>query len=1062
MASKRFVVVGTTPFIWEREAIDFAFAQMPDQDPFHARALIDLSDPGTGSLYEIDVLAIGWSALYLIEIKSHPGRIEGDELDWRWTTPEGRVHYLEHPLRALNLKAKVLRSRLEAAMRKKGTLRQGERLPWIQPLVFLSAEGLDLRLTADGQNDVVVRAQLANALRLHKFPGASEAHRHERITSVRSHAIQAGLDAIGLRARKGKLHVGAHELGAILGEGRGYQDREATHRDMSAIRRRARTYLVPDQTDQPARLHLRREADRDASILWSVREHPGVLTLHDYVGDAPVGPTLILDHFEGGVSLPDFLRKRPALAFTSRVAILDQVALALAHCHRRVVYHGGLGPDAVLVRQLDPELPPEVRIFNFQAGRSPDTSPTIHRSRFASEPAAAYQAPELFSIVDALGPDTDLFSLGALGYYLFTGQAPAQNGIALQQRLDRDGALDPRSVTDAVPDLIADAIVGATRLSRSARGDAEHGADVGAWIEGIKAGLSPRGGDTGAFVLPLDAHPGDRLSENLEVVGVLGRGASACVLEVQRDGQRYALKISLGPAQDERLRIEARTLQALRHPRIVQLHESLVLGERQCLLVSLAGTRTLQQAIDQQGSIDLDLALRYGDDLLSALEHLEEEEVGHRDLKPANLGEGSLGKQSKRLTLFDFSLASADPDQLDVGTEAYRDPFLPLRERWDAAADRWSAAVVLHEMLTGVRPTWKPRGVSPLAPDAVIQLAGERFDAAARDRLTAFFKQALARELPIRFPTATAMRAEWATIAEAPRPTARADAPRLSDEDRRSLLAGLTDDAPLDTLPLSVRARNALDRAGLTRALELLALPDNRLSAIRGAGSKVAREIDDLRLLWLGLRAAPAPVVFFPHYRGRDLSLDLADLPTTAAQALADAGLGSVAAVAGAPRDQLQTLARRHGFELAAVHVVLQALHDGADAREHPASSQAWVDALLFGHGREDSLFVHVRRWLGLEPPLNGQHLATVREVAAATGPAPVVDPVVDDGAKIAGDFERLEQEGAQGALARSWLCALAGAVHDRSDVDLIEGDRDTGVRLAGELDVAGGLAEAT
>jgi serine/threonine protein kinase len=767
-------------------------------------------------------------------------------------------------------------------------------------------------------------------------------------------------------------------------EGRGYQDREATHRDMPAMRRRARTYLVPDQTDRDARLALRREADRDASLLWSVREHPGVLTLHDYVGDAPLGPTLVLDRFEGGVTLADFLRKRPALPFADRVAILEQVALALAHCHRRVVYHGGLAPDAVLVRQLDPQAPPEVRVFNFQAGRGADVSPTVHRSRFASEPAAAYQAPELFSAADALGPDTDLFSLGALGYYLFAGQAPAQSGIELQQRLDRDGALDPRSVADTVPDLVADAIVRATRLSRGARGDVEHGADVGAWIEAIKAGLRPRGDAPDAFVAPLDAHPGDRLREDLEVVSVLGRGACACVLEVRRDGQHYALKVSLGPAQDDRLRLEAATLQALRHPRIVQLHESFALGDRPCLLLSLAGTRTLQQAIDQQGSVDLDLALRYGDDLLSALEHLEDEQVGHRDLKPANLGEGSLGKQSKRLMLFDFSLAGADAAQLDVGTEPYRDPFLPLRGRWDPAADRWSAAVVLHEMLTGVRPAWKPRGISPLAPDAVLQLAGERFDAAARDRLTAFFRQALARELSARFPTATAMRAAWAAVAEAPRPSARADAPRPSDDELRELLAAIADDAPLDALPLGVRARNALDRAGLTRAAALLSLPDNRLSAIKGAGSKVRQEIDELRLLWLGLRAAPAAPPVFPHYRGRDLPLDLADLPTAAAQALADAGLVRLAAVAGAPEDQLRTLARRHGFDLAAVHAVLQALHDGADAREHPTTSQAWVDALFTGHGREDHLFLHVRRWLGLEAPLAARPLATVRDVAAA------------------------------------------------------------------------------
>ncbi len=98
-SSGRFLRVGDSPYPWEREAIDYAFTAMPDLDPFHARALVDLLDPSTGSLYEIDLLVIGFSAIYLVEIKSHPGRISGDEVDWSWTSPEGVTRYMENPLR---------------------------------------------------------------------------------------------------------------------------------------------------------------------------------------------------------------------------------------------------------------------------------------------------------------------------------------------------------------------------------------------------------------------------------------------------------------------------------------------------------------------------------------------------------------------------------------------------------------------------------------------------------------------------------------------------------------------------------------------------------------------------------------------------------------------------------------------------------------------------------------------------------------------------------------------------------------------------------------------------
>ena len=225
-----------------------------------------------------------------------------------------------------------------------------------------------------------------------------------------------------------------------------------------------------------------------------------------------------------------------------------------------------------------------------------------------------------------------------------------------------------------------------------------------------------------------------------------------------------------------------------------------------------------------------------------ALEHLEEHQVLHRDIKPANLGVGSLGKLADHLTLFDFSLSRLPVSEVQVGTAVYRDPYLRVEGRgaWDFAADRWSAAITLHEMLAGTRPSFA--GGSAIGPDAHMQIAGERFDAGVRDALIAFFDKAFTRDPKDRFPSAHEMRHAWVAILGTPARSAKARAssaaapepetPNLSDED----VAKIQGDTPVAALPLSVRARNALDRAGLTRMQDLLALAANRLSAIRGVG----------------------------------------------------------------------------------------------------------------------------------------------------------------------------------------------------------------------------------
>ena len=49
--------------------------------------------------------------------------------------------------------------------------------------------------------------------------------------------------------------------------------------------------------------------------------------------------------------------------------------------------------------------------------------------------------------------------------------------------------------------------------------------------------------------------------------------------------------------------------------------------------------------------------------------------MAHRDIKPDNIGVRS-GKQRLQLVLFDFSLSRVPPDQVQVGTHPYLDPFL--------------------------------------------------------------------------------------------------------------------------------------------------------------------------------------------------------------------------------------------------------------------------------------------------------------------------------------------------------------------------------------------------
>lgn len=90
-------------------------------------------------------MAITPKALFLVEIKSRPGRVYGDPGTWTWET-DGRLVTTANPLLSANFKAKKLRALLERqrAIRVKG------QLPLVEALVFLSAQEMqsDLKDTA--------------------------------------------------------------------------------------------------------------------------------------------------------------------------------------------------------------------------------------------------------------------------------------------------------------------------------------------------------------------------------------------------------------------------------------------------------------------------------------------------------------------------------------------------------------------------------------------------------------------------------------------------------------------------------------------------------------------------------------------------------------------------------------------------------------------------------------------------------------------------------------------------------------------------------------------------
>lgn len=110
LSANRWHVIAESNFAWEREALEWLRAHLPDRDSWHVWTNLEFIDD-KGKVNQVDALVFLPGGLFLVEIKSRPGVLRGDAHGWTWTT-DGRSFTHDNPLILANRKAKRLASLL--------------------------------------------------------------------------------------------------------------------------------------------------------------------------------------------------------------------------------------------------------------------------------------------------------------------------------------------------------------------------------------------------------------------------------------------------------------------------------------------------------------------------------------------------------------------------------------------------------------------------------------------------------------------------------------------------------------------------------------------------------------------------------------------------------------------------------------------------------------------------------------------------------------------------------------------------------------------------------------
>ncbi|KAA8543673.1 hypothetical protein F0562_021581 [Nyssa sinensis] len=207
---------------------------------------------------------------------------------------------------------------------------------------------------------------------------------------------------------------------------------------------------------------------------------------------------------------------------------------------------------------------------------------------------------------------------------------------------------------------------------------------------------------------------GSVLMQRYELGRLLGQGTFAKVYYGRnlKTGQSVAIKVIdkekvLKVGLIEQVKREISVMRLVRHPNIVQLFEVMATKSKIYFVMEYAKGGELFNKVTT-GRLKEDVARKYFQQLINAVDFCHSRGVYHRDLKLENL----LLDENENLKVSDFGLSAlAESKRQDgllhttCGTPAYVAPEVINRKGYDGAkADIWSCGVILFVLLAGYLP----------------------------------------------------------------------------------------------------------------------------------------------------------------------------------------------------------------------------------------------------------------------------------------------------------------------------------------------------------------------